>query len=114
MVLTAGITNAEKLLSGDAAGKKFTQIAVGTSDTPADPADNAITGAVVKDITTVDYFAGGQVQFNAVLDAGDPAMVIKEIGLINQDGTLCYRKVIPSINKVAGTTYALAYKIKVQ
>ena len=114
MILAAGRTNVEKLLSGDAAGKKFVSIAVGTSDTAVSDTDTTITNAVVKAISTVDYLSDGYVQFNTTLEANDPAMVINEIGLINDAGTLCYRKVIASMNKVLGTTYAISYKIKVQ
>lgn len=114
MVLAAGRINVEKLLSGDIAGKKFTKIVVGTSGTPPADTDTTITNPVTKDIITVDYLPGGFVQFNTTLDAGDPAMVIQEIGLLNVDGVLCYRKVVPAINKIAGTTYAISYKIKVQ
>jgi flavin-binding protein dodecin len=113
MILTAGQTNVEKLLSGDAAGKKFISISVGTNGTPEASTDNAITNGVIKAIATIDYL-DGYVQFNTTLDAGDPAMQIQEIGLFNQDGILCYRKVVPPVNKIAGTTYALSYKIKVQ
>ena len=113
MVLAAGKLNVEKLMTGDAAGKKFVSIVVGTSNTPVTEADTTITGALVKAVVSVNYLTGF-VQFNATLDAGDPSMVIQEIGLLNDDGVLMYRKVIPAVNKVAGTTYALAYKIKVQ
>ena len=113
MILAAGQTNVEKLLSGDIAGKKFISISVGTSGTPEADTDVAITNPVVKAIATVDYL-DGYVQFNATLDAGDPAMQIQEIGVFNQDNVLCYRKVIPPVNKIAGTTYALSYKIKVE
>jgi len=113
MVLAAGKLDVERLMSGDPAGKKFVSIVVGTSGTPPTEADTTITGSLVKSIISVNYLTGF-VQFNATLDAGDPAMVIQEIGLVNEDGVLCYRKVIPAVNKVAGTTYALAYKIKVQ
>jgi hypothetical protein len=114
MILAQGRTDVEKLIAGDAAGKKFTQIVVGTSDAPVSDTDTAITSPVAKNITTVDYFATGHVQFNATLEAGDPAMVIREIGLLNEAGALMYRKVIPGVTKIAGTTYALSYKIKVQ
>jgi hypothetical protein len=113
MVLAAGKLNVEKLLSGDAAGKKFVSIVVGTNPAPPTDTDSAITGPLVKPILSVNYLSGF-IQFNSTLDATDPAMVIQEIGLLNEDGILCYRKVIPAVNKVAGTTYALAYKIKVQ
>lgn len=114
MILATGRTNAEKLLSGNTDGKKFTKIVVGTSNTPVSDTDTTITGAVAKNISTVDYFDDGHVQFNATLESSDPAMTIQEIGLLNDANVLCYRKVIPSINKVSGTTYAISYKIKVQ
>lgn len=114
MIVATGRTNVEQLLSGNASGKKFAKIVVGTSNTPVSDTDTAITGPVAKDILSVDYLTDGHIQFNATLDAADPAMVIQEIGILNDVGTLCYRKVIPAVNKVAGTTYALTYKIKVQ
>jgi hypothetical protein len=113
MVLQAGLTDVQKLMSGDVAGKKFTKIVVGTSDTPVTMADTSITGALAKDILTVDYFPGF-VQFNTTIESGDPAMTIKEIGLLSDTGALMFRKVIPAVDKIAGTTYALSYKIKVQ
>ena len=56
----------------------------------------------------------GFVQFNATLDAGDPAMTIHEMGILDDAGTLVYRQVINPIVKVSGVTYALSYQIKVQ
>lgn len=114
MLLTAGQTDVQKLLSGDPAGKKIAKIVVGTSNTPVSASDTTITGAFSKAIATVDYLPNGYVQFNITLDAADPAMLIQEIGLLNDDNVLCYRKVIPAVNKVAGATYAISYRIKVQ
>ncbi|MCM5528976.1 hypothetical protein [Parasegetibacter sp. NRK P23] len=113
MVLENGLLNAKRLLAGNASGQEYTKIVVGTSNTPVSGADTTITGAFEKDITTVDYL-DGFVQFNTLLLAGDPAMVIREIGLKNADGVLCHRKVIPDVNKVAGVNYNISYKIKVQ
>lgn len=113
MILQAGKTDVQRLLAGHADGKKFTHIVVGTSNTPVVDSDTSLTGQLSKAITTVDY-APGYVQFNSTLESSDPAMAIQEIGLLNEDGDLMYRKVIPTMNKVAGTTYAFSYRIKVQ
>jgi len=114
MVLNAGIINVQKLLAGDPAGKKFAKIAVGTSNADVTGAETTLTGQVAKDITTIDYLGNGYLQFNSQLDAGDPAMNIQEMGIVADDGTLCYRTVITSVNKVAGVTYSISYKIRIQ
>lgn len=114
MVLNAGILNVMQLLAGDAAGKKFTQIAVGTSNAPITGTETALQNQVAKDIQTWNNLGGGVVQFNTQLQAGDPEMVIQEIGILDQVGTLCYRQVITPKNKVTGVTYSVSYKIKIQ
>ena len=114
MLLTAGSIDIQKLIAGDAAGKKFAKIVVGTSDTPVTVADSALTNAFAKPIESVNYFTDGHIQFVITLQAADPAMVIKEVGLLDDNGVLLYRKVIPAQNKVAGATYVIDYKIKVQ
>jgi hypothetical protein len=113
MVLTAGKLNVEDLLGGDPAGKLITKIGVGTSNTPADPADTALTGAVIKPVTTVNYLANNIVEFQATLADSDPAMTIEEMGLYNDDDVLVHRKVIPSKVKVLGVSYSLSYKVKI-
>lgn len=112
-VLNNGITNVQDLLSGEVTGTKYMKIAVGTSDTPVDGTETALTGQLDKDIESFNVFAGGFIQFNATLAAGDPAMTIKEMGLVNDDGVLCHRVVVTPANKVDGVTYALSYKIKI-
>lgn len=114
MLLQAGSTDVQKLMAGDADGKKFAKIVVGTSDTPVSDTDSALTNPVIKDIESVNYFDDGHVQFNATLASGDPAMTVAEMGLMNDSGVLVYRKVVTPVNKVAGVTYSLQYKIKVQ
>jgi len=114
MVLNAGLLNVEQLIAGDTAGSKFTQIAVGTSNSPVTGTETALTGQLAKNITSFNYLGNGLIVFNATLASTDPAMVIQEIGLLNSAGVLCYRQVISPVNKVAGVTYALGYQIKVQ
>lgn len=113
MVLNNGLINARRLLAGHADGKPVTKIVVGTSATPVEATDTTITAPVEKNVVTVDYL-DGFVQFNTLLAGSDPAMVIREIGLLNSDGVLLHRKVIPDTNKVAGVQYSITYKIKVQ
>lgn len=103
-----------QLLAGDAGGKKFTQIVVGTSNTPITGLETALQNPVAKDIQTWNNLGGGFVQFNTQLDAGDPEMVIQEIGILDEVGTLCYRQVVTPQNKIAGVTYSVSYKIKIQ
>lgn len=114
MILTAGKLNAEQLLAGNASGKKITKASFGTNGTPPDPADTTITGAVVKDITTITYLSGNVVSFETELETTDPAMTIREVGLLNDDNVLVHRKIFdPEKVKVDGIAYRLTYKIKV-
>jgi hypothetical protein len=114
MILTAGKTNVEKLIAGDAAGKRVYKIGVGTSNTPVSPGDTALTGAVIKDVDTYSLLSGNILQLTATLAAGDPAMTIREVGLYNEDDVLVHRKVIPDKTKTAGVSYVINYKIPVQ
>lgn len=114
MVLNAGIQNIMALMDGDASGKKYASIAVGTSAAPVTGTETALQNQVTKAIQTFNDLGGGVIQFNTQLLAGDPEMVITEMGLVNDSGVLCYRQVITPQNKVAGGTYSLSYKIKIQ
>lgn len=114
MLLTAGNINTQKLLAGDADGKKISKISVGTNDTAPSVDDTTITSPVTKSITAVNYLPGNIVEFQAQLDAGDPEMVINEVGLLNDDDVLCHRKVVSPKLKVAGTSYVIAYQVKVK
>lgn len=109
MVLDAGIEYIIGLLS-----TKFTKIAVGTGNSPVTGSETSLTNQVAKDIQTVDNQGDGYVQFNSELVGSDPAMQIQEMGLINENGQLMYRQVISPQNKVAGVTYSINYKIRIQ
>ncbi len=113
MILTAGKLNLERLMAGNASGKAITKIGFGTSDSAVSPADSALTGAVIKAVTGINYLAGDIVEFQTTLIAGDPAMIIREMGLYNSDDVLVHRKVITPKEKVAGVTYAAAYRVKI-
>lgn len=114
MVLNNGKLNYERLAAGDASGKALTHLVVGTSNTPEQPTDTAITAPLQKAITSVQYMPGNIVKLIAQIDAADPAMNIWEIGVLNADGVLCHRKVYGSVkSKVAGLAYTITYSIKV-
>lgn len=114
MILNAGKLNGERLYGGNASGKKITKIGVGTSATAVTGADTALTGAVIKTITGVNYLGGDIVQFSATLLSGDPAMTINEVGLYNEDDVLVHRKVITPRVKSAGVSYVVNYNVKFQ
>lgn len=109
MVLNGGINYVISLLE-----EKFTKIVVGTGNSPVTGTETALTGQIAKNVLTVDNLGNGYVQFNSELTAADPAMIIQEMGILNADGLLCYRQVITPQNKVAGVTYSINYKIRVQ
>lgn len=113
MILTAGNLNTRERLAGDAAGKKIAKIGVGTDDTPVTPADAALTGAVINNVSGFVYLPGGIVQFQATMPSGDPTMTIKEIGLYDEDDVLVHRKVIAPYSRSTGVTTSLAYNIKI-
>jgi hypothetical protein len=102
------------LLAGDAGGKKFSKIVVGTSGANVTGTETALENQVAKDILTWNNLGGGFVQFNTQLDPSDPEMVIQEVGILDDAGDLCYRQVITPQNKVSGATYTVSYKIKIQ
>lgn len=114
MLLNAGILNAMQLLAGDASGKKFSKIVVGTSNAPVTGTETTLTGQLAKDIQSWNNLGNGFLIFNSTLDSGDPAMVIQEMGLLNDAGVLCYRVVISPVSKVVGVTFSINYKIRVQ
>jgi hypothetical protein len=114
MILTAGKVNVEELLDGTSTGKKITNIAVGASDTAVTGSETALTGELRKAVTSTLQMAGNIIQFTTTLEAADPAMTIKEVGLYNQNGVLVHRKVVADTDKAAGASLVINYRIKVQ
>ena len=100
LVVNTGRNGAAKLLGGDGSGKDITQIAFGTSNTAAAPADSDLTGKFIKAIDSVAYPQVGAVEFTWVLDfAENNGMAIYEFGLFNSANELFSRKVRNLINK---------------
>jgi hypothetical protein len=107
MVTNNGITGIEGVLS-----TYFTAIALGTDGTPVTGSETSLTGQVSKAVISTNLLPGGYIQFNAQIAATDPAMTVREMGLVNAAGALCYRQVITPVTTVSGVVYSLGYKIK--
>jgi hypothetical protein len=100
LVVNTGRNGAARLLGGDGTGKNITQIAFGTSNTAAAPADSDLTGKFIKAIDSVSYPQVGAVQFSWALDfAENNGMQIREFGLFNAANELFSRKVRSLIAK---------------
>lgn len=114
LVVTLGKTNAAKLLGGDAAGKKVSKIAVGTSATDPAVADTTITGMYSKAIDSVSYPDANSVQFNWSLDNAEAnGMTIVEFGLLNESDVLFARKVRTAISKTSAVRLVGTWKITI-
>jgi hypothetical protein len=114
MLLTAGNLNVQRRMVDDAIGKKITKIVIGTSDTPVTAGDTAITNPVSRDVDSITYPSPGYVQVSATFTESDPAMTVREVGLLNGDNVLVHRKVVPDTVKSAGLSLIVNYRIKVQ
>lgn len=112
MVTQAGILNEQRLQAGDPVGKPITSIVLGTGNAPVTGLETALTGQIAKTILSYNYLGGGYLQYNAQIDAGDAAIQIQEMGLINSAGVLCYRVLVTPVQTVSGIVYSLGYKIK--
>jgi hypothetical protein len=109
MVTSGGIATVEQLLA-----QGIAQIVVGISSATVTGNETGLTNPLAKPVTSFNLLPGGFLQFNAQIDATDPAMNICEMGLLNSAGVLCYRQVITPVNTVTGVIYSLAYKIRIQ
>ena len=107
MVTANGVAGIEGILAG-----YFTAIALGTNGSPVTGTETSLTGQVAKAVVTTNILAGGYIQFNAQIAATDAAMTVREMGLLNAAGVLCYRQVITPVTTVTGVVYSLGYKIK--
>lgn len=102
LVVNGGRNAVAALLGGSAANKNITQIGFGTGSVMPSPPDAALTGTVLKNISTVQYPSVGAVRFNWLLDYADAnGLAIREFGLFCADGSLFNRKTRDAINKTA-------------
>jgi hypothetical protein len=102
LVVNGGRTAVMRLLGAGDTDKQLTQLAVGTNGTAPVSANDAITGAFVKNLGAVTYPDLSSVRFAWTLGAGEANGIgIREFGLLCADDTLFARKVRELINKNA-------------
>lgn len=112
LVVSLGHRNLAKLIGGDAEGKKIAKIAVGTNGTPPSLTDSGLTGMFSKAITSVTYPTSNQVVFNWQLDDTEAnGIIIRELGLLNEDNSLFARKVRAEIIKTSDVRLVGTWRI---
>jgi hypothetical protein len=110
LVVDLGLDNIAELLTGG--GYDITDIEYGTDDTAPAAGDTAITGAFSKVIDSNSTSSPGQCTFLASLSTSENnGMTIQEIGLINSNGDLFSRVVIPPIVKTNLITVSVIWDI---
>jgi hypothetical protein len=114
LVVTTGRINTVKLLGGDASGKRISKIAFGTNGNNPDLTDTGLTGSFSKLISGVTYPESNSVMFSWSLEAGEAnGMTIRELGLLNDDGVLCARKVRADIVKTSSVRLVGTWKLTI-
>lgn len=94
LIVDVGRDATARLLGEGDTNKIVSQIGFGTSNTPADVSDTALTGGLTKALAGHSYPAARQVAFDFTLDEGEGnGLDIWELGLLCADGTLLSRKV---------------------
>lgn len=113
LVVNTGLLNLCKLVAGDAAGHKLSQIAVGTGSAAPALTDTAITSPFVKDIASVSYVGNNIIQFNYSIEAGEAnGKTIQEAGLLTDNNILFARKKRDPIVKTSAIALRGVWEIK--
>ncbi len=112
LVVALGKSDVAKLLAGDAAGKKISKIAVGTSATAPASSDTGLTASFIKAITGYTLPEANSVQFSwSIEDDEANGMTIREFGLLTDDDTLFARKTRSDIVKTSAVRLVGTWKI---
>lgn len=112
LVVSLGHNNLAKLLGGEGTGKKISKIALGTNGTTPVLSDSVITQMFNKTIDAVTYPKSNSVKFNWSINADEAnGLVIREFGLLNDDGVLCARKVRTDIVKTSAVRLVGSWEI---
>ena len=97
LIVTTAAHVLAQLLAGDAGAFAVTRIGFGISGTPADAADNALTGPYLKAIDGYNYPSQGRVRFSWTLGSAEGnGLQIREFGLLTAADVLVARKVRPA------------------
>lgn len=114
LVVDLGKLNVCKLLGGDAAGVKLSQISVGTGATAPATGDTAITSPFTKDVESVVYVGSNTVQFNYSIEGSEAnGKTIQEAGLLNDNGVLFARKQRSPIVKTSAIALRGIWEIQI-
>lgn len=113
MILKRAKVLSSKAAKNEAAGVYINRIAFGTSSTPADPEDTALTSAFIKPIGAHSYPAPGHIRFEfSCLNAEANGKILREFGLMLSDGTLYARKVRGLLEKNDDISFVGSWTIK--
>lgn len=102
------------LLSGDITNRQITQIMLGKGVVAPTEADTTITvlASPVTLSTTATNPTVKSVQFEATWGSSEVnAEAVTELGLFHANGTLAARIVFPAMNKSAGWTWTIAWRL---
>jgi len=112
MVVNGARTTMAMLLGGDGLGKTVNRVGFGTNGINAAPEDTALTDGYTTLLDAATYPEPGKVCFAWSL-AGEEAndMIIREFGLLSEDGTLFARKVRAPIEKTPDICLSGAWTI---
>lgn len=115
LVVTLGKTNLCKLMGGNIAGEKISQIAVGEGTAAPDVADvGPLTNQFKKAFDTTTYPDANSVLFSWTLTTSEGnGMSITEFGLLNDSDILCARKTRAAIVKTSAFSIVGSWKIYV-
>lgn len=93
LVVDLGKKNIARLLGGHPSGGAITKISVGEGINPPSRTDSALTNPFTKNVDSVSYPSGNQVQFAFSLSANEAnGMNISELALITSGNTMFSRK----------------------
>lgn len=113
LVVTLGKTNLCKLMGGNVAGTKISQIAVGEGTAVPDVADaGPLTNQFKKAFSGTTYPDANSVLFSWTLTTSDAnGLSITEFGLLNDNDVLCARKTRAAIVKTSAFSIVGSWKI---
>lgn len=112
LIVSGAKNQLARLVGGNGTNRHINRIGFGTGTAAAAPTNTALTAAYVKNVTSVEYPATGQVRFHWTLSTAEAnGMSITEFGLICADGTLFSRKVRAPIQKESDLSLSGAWTI---
>ena len=93
----------------------MTHMGIGTNSTAPLPENTTLTGQTTRQVLTGSSVSGNSITYTATFPAGYGDGSITEAGIFNASvaGTMLCRTVFPVVNKQAGDTIAVTWKVTV-